>query len=139
MIRKNNLWICLFLSIIALSLIGCRSTTELETKTINKNITIDAKIASIDAYGNITLNILTKDLLMADFNYSNNLILQFSNGYLIESSLTLSNNNINEGQCYIRTVSEDNPITVGIKAENLAKIGTLKIGDIVKISQLQSN
>jgi hypothetical protein len=76
---------------------------------------------------------------MADFNYSNNLILQFSNGYLIESSLTLSNNNINEGQCYIRTVSEDNPITVGIKAENLAKIGTLKIGDIVKISQLQSN
>jgi S-adenosylmethionine hydrolase len=120
-------------------LASCANATEIPTLSINKNITIDAKIASIDAYGNITLNILTKDLLTANFNYNNKVLIQFSNGYLVESNLTASNNNLNDGQCYIRTVSEDTPITVGIKTNNLAEIGTLKIGDIVKISQLIAN
>lgn len=136
MIKKNYAWTLLIIGILLSLFSSCKSATEIQTLSINKNVTIDAKIAAIDAYGNITLNILTNDLLEAKFDYDNKIILQFSNGYSIESDLTLSNNNINDGQCYIRTVSKDNPITVGIKAENLADTGTLKIGDIVKLSQL---
>lgn len=136
---KRTIKILLIIGIAISFLASCANTTEIPTLSINKNITIDAKIASIDAYGNITLNILTKDLLNAKFNYNNKVLIQFSNGYLVESNLTSSNNNLNDGQCYIRTVSEDTPITVGIKTNNLAEIGTLKIGDIVKLSQLIAN
>lgn len=118
---------------------GCKIASEIETQSINKNITIDAKIAAIDAYGNITLNILTNDLLEANFDYDDKILLKFSNGYLVESNLTLSNNNILDGQCYIRTISKDNPITVGVKTKNLADLGTLKIGDYVTLSQLISD
>ncbi len=136
MIIKKKIWLLLLIGII-LSLFGsCKTATELQTNYINKDISIDAKIAAIDSYGNITLNILTNDLLNADFDYENKIILQFSNGYLIESALALSNKDIQDGQCYTRTVSNNNPITVGIKTESLADIGTLKIGDIVKLSQL---
>lgn len=133
---KNIIKAFIITGIIITSFASCQSATNLSTYSINKNISIDAKIASIDAYGNITLNILTKDLLEANFNYENKLLLKFSNGYLIESSLTPSNNNIDEGECYIRTVNTETPVTVGIKAQNLAEVGTLNIGDLVQIYQL---
>ena len=128
----------LLLGIVMLLFSGCATQAEIETQSINKEVSIDAKIAAIDSYGNITLNILTNDMLQARFNYDNNLLLEFSNGYLLESSLTVSNN-IKDGQCYIRTVSKDNPITVSVKTKNLAEMGTLQIGDVIKISQLIAN
>jgi len=136
---KNILKAFIITGIIITSFVSCKSATNLTSYSINKNVTIDAKIASIDAYGNITLNILTKDLIDANFNYENKLLIKFSNGYLIESILTPSNNNIEEGECYIRTVNTETPVTVGIKSQNLADVGTLNIGDLVQIYQLSSN
>ncbi len=108
-------------------------------ETINKNITIEARIAAIDVYGNITLNILTKDFIDANFDLNKKIILQFSNGYLIDSFITPSNYNIECGICYTKATDAENPISIGIKEANLAKIGTLKIGDKVKISQISIN
>lgn len=136
-IRKINTVLLICISLFSIT--SCKNVQEIQTESINKNISIDAKIASIDAYGNLKLNILAKNILDANFNFNDKLILQFSNGYLIESHLTMSNNNIEEGKCYIRTISEDSPITVGIKSKNLAEIGTLKIGDFIKIYQLKLN
>lgn len=126
-------------SLILLATTSCRSTEAIQTSSINKNISIDAKIASIDAYGNITLNIVSRNIFDANFNYDSKLILEFSNGYLIESYFTSSNNDIEEGKCYLRAVGEENPITIGIKSENLAEVGTLEIGDLVEIYQLKLN
>lgn len=136
--NKTILKVLLF-TLTLISLISCSNTQEIQSEAINKNISIDAKIAAIDAYGNITLNILAQNIIDADFDYNKKLILQFSNGYLIESNLTISSNNIQDGKCYIRTINEDNPITIGIKSKNLAQIGTLEIGDYVKIYQLELN
>ncbi len=129
----------LIISISLINFTSCRSVEEYQTQSINKNISIDAQIASIDAYGNLKLNILAKNIIDANFNFEDKLILQFSNGYLIESQLTMSNTNIEDNMCYIRTISEDSPITVGIKSKSLEEIGTLKIGDFVKIYQLKLN
>ncbi len=139
MVMKKIKFVLIIITITLSVFTSCQNTTELETAAVNKNITIDAKIAAIDAYGNITLNILTEDLLDANFDYNNKILLEFSNGFLVESSLTLSNNNIQDGQCYIRTISKDNPITVSVKTKSLAEMGTLQIGDLVQLSQLISN
>jgi S-adenosylmethionine hydrolase len=139
MVMKRRKFLLLLITITLSIFTSCQSATELDTSAINKNVTIAARIAAIDAYGNITLNILTEDLLEANFDYDNKIILEFSNGFLVESSLTVSNNNIEDGQCYIRTISKDNPITVSVKTKSLAEMGTLQIGDLVQLSQLIPN
>lgn len=136
--KQYKIYNIILLVLISILLSSCQSSESITTETINKNISIDAKIAAIDAYGNITLNILTKNIIDADFDLSKKLFLQFSNGYLAESFLTSTNKNIDCGICYATAIGEDNPISIGIKEENLAKIGTLKIGDTVKIYQIST-
>ncbi len=133
--QPTGLYVLLII-LISMLTISCKSSESISIETIDKNITIEARIAAIDVYGNITLNVLKKHLIEENFDLNKKIVLQFSNGYLIESFITSSSHNIEYGICYTKATGEENPINIGIKEDNLAKIGTLKIGDIVKISQI---
>jgi S-adenosylmethionine hydrolase len=124
--------------IISLFSVSCANTDLQDTQIINKEVQISSKISAIDKYGNITLNITTKELLSNGFSYGDEILLVSDNGYMKKAQIS-TEYSLEEGSTIIKTGVDSQPVSASINYGNMAEEGSLTLGETILLKLLSGN
>ncbi|MCK9190498.1 MAG: hypothetical protein M0P10_02980 [Sphaerochaetaceae bacterium] len=131
-------FILLLTIITSLFAISCTSERLENTQSLNNEVQLSAQIASIDRYGNVTLNITTKELYSNGFNYGDHLLLVADNGYMTTAIIS-TEYTLEEGSTILKTGVNSQPVTACINYGNMAEEGSLTLGDSIELKLIDAS
>lgn len=130
--------IILVFLIISSLFISCTTVNIEESSLLNNEVSVSSMISSIDKYGNVTLNITSKNFFETGFSFGDEVLLETETG-LITKAKIFNQYFEKEDLTIITTGIDSQLITISLSLGNFANKGNLKLGNRVKITLINNN